>query len=230
MISGRSVLAIIPARGGSKGIKRKNLVEVGGVPLLARTVWQAHESRYIDRTILSSDDAEIRKVGAGYGCEVPFVRPDHLASDTASSMDVVRHAISELKKPFDYLALLQVTSPLRLSSDIDRCIELCVETSAPCCVSVTKADKSPYYMYNLDENSVLTPIVTGGPTLAHRRQDQPLAYVPNGAVYVAEVEWLLNQDHFLSSETVGYEMPIERSLDIDTEVDLAYLKLILATT
>ena len=126
MIGSRSILALIPARGGSKGVKRKNVREVGGKPLIAWTIEAAKASRYIDRLILSSEDRAIIDVATAHGCEAPFVRPAELATDEADAMAVVRHALSALPERYDYLLLLQPTSPMRTANDIDGAIELCI--------------------------------------------------------------------------------------------------------
>ncbi len=227
MINGKTILAIIPARGGSKGLPGKNIVDVGGKPLLAWTIDQAKESKYIDRFILSTDDAEIISVAEQYGCDVPFVRPKALASDSAGSMGVVFHVLETLQEKFDYVALLQVTSPLRTASDIDACVEQCEKLNVPACVSVVEVDKSPYWMYHLGDNNLMQPVMDRSdfPT---RRQDTPKVYAINGAVYVARTRWIVHQNHFVTAETVAFVMPKERSIDIDSPLDLAILKTILS--
>src|SRR5262249_30378594 len=113
MIGRYTVLAVIPARGGSKGVPQKNIRTVGGRPLIAWTIEAAKGSRYLDRVVLSSDDRKIIDVAESYGCDIPFVRPAELATDEADSMSVVRHAIASFNEHYDYLVLLQPTSPLR---------------------------------------------------------------------------------------------------------------------
>lgn len=217
MINNKSVLAIIPARGGSKGVFKKNIRQVGGKPLIAWSITEAMKSRYIDKLILSSEDEEIIKVAEVNGCEVPFVRPYELALDDTPGIDPVLHAM-EMLPGYDYIVLLQPTSPLRTVEDIDQCIELCVSYSAQSCVSVTEPDKSPYWMYTIQKDGILEPLLST--PFVTRRQDLPHVYSLNGAVYAAESQWLAQNKTFLTEGTLAYVMPKERSLDIDTELDL----------
>jgi CMP-N,N'-diacetyllegionaminic acid synthase len=218
MISGRKVLAVIPARGQSKGVPRKNLRIVGGKPLIAWTIDAAKRSRYIDRLILSSEDEEIILVATQFGCEAPFVRPVELAQDDTPGIDPVLHAIKETPG-YDYVVLLQPTSPLRTIEDIDGCIEHCLNQGAKACVSVSLVEQHPRWMYTLGEKDCLVPLISDGRVYA-RRQDLPRVFMLNGAVYVSECKWLINYKTFLSNSTIGYVMPQERSLDIDQEIDL----------
>lgn len=218
MIKGYTVLAIIPARGGSKGVPRKNIREIAGKPLIAWTIEAAKKSVYIDKLILSSEDREIIDVALRWGCEVPFVRPEELAKDDTPGMDPILHAIQKIEK-YDFVVLLQPTSPLRNTSDIDKCIELCLKKDSNACVSVSETEKSPYWMFTLEENNQMTPIFKDKETNV-RRQDLPTFVTLNGAVYVAKSDWLLVNKKFLTSETIAYEMPKERSIDIDSEFDL----------
>lgn len=223
MIQGKSVLAVIPARGGSKGVPGKNIRPAGGKPLIAWTVEAARNAKHIDRTILSSDDSAIIAVARDQGCEVPFVREANLARDDTPGIDVVIDALNRCPG-YDWVVLLQPTSPLRTAQDIDGAIEQCVQAGAPACVSVCVAKESPYWMFTLDSGARLSPLLSGK-TIA-RRQDLPLVYVLNGAVYVAKTEWLLGQLSFLAKETIAYEMPAERSMDIDTEADFMQLQVL----
>jgi CMP-N,N'-diacetyllegionaminic acid synthase len=223
MIDGQRVLAIIPARGGSKGVPRKNIREVGGWPLIAWTIEEARKAKYVDRLILSSEDAEIIRVAKEWGCDVPFVRPAELAQDDTPGIDPVLHAASMLPE-YDVIVVLQATSPLRIAADIDGCIEHCMTKNAPACVSVTEADQSPFWMFRIGEHGKMQRLIEDGQAYA-RRQELPLVYVLNGAVYVARRDWLTSRQTFLGEETLGYVMPPERSLDIDTEVDLQVLQI-----
>lgn len=224
MIDGGKVLAVVPARGGSKGVPRKNIRMIGGKPLIGWTIDAARASRYIDRVILSSDDAEIAMVARGLGCEVPFVRDAALAGDAAPTIDVVVDALHRCPG-HAWVVLLQPTSPLRSAEDIDETIDCCMRTKAPACVSVALAQESPYWMYTIGDNGAMRPLLAG--TSATRRQDLPAVYSLNGAVYVARTEWLLSERTFLHEHTVAHIMPAERSLDIDTEFDIAQLEMIL---
>jgi len=217
VINGKSVLAIIPARGGSKGLLRKNIRDLAGKPLIAWTIEAAKASHYIDRLVLSSEDAEIIQVAKAWGCEVPFVRPAELALDDTPGIDPVLHALAALPG-YHYVVLLQPTSPLRTAEDIDGCIARCEEKNVSGCVSVTEPDHHPQWMYTLSEAQVLQPLTR---ERALRRQDLPQVYALNGAVYVAQTTLLCESRGFLGDGSCAYVMPFARSIDIDTEQDLA---------
>ena len=227
MIHGAQVLAVIPARGGSKGIPRKNLRLVGGKPLIAWTIATAKGSRYVDRLIVSSEDTQIIETARREGCEVPFVRPAELARDDTPGIEPVLHALEALPG-YDYVVLLQPTSPLREVEDIDRCIERCVESGADAFVSVSQPDKSPYWMYTLAPGGRLKPLIQSAAPV-DRRQDLPAVYALNGAVYVARSEALSRTRTFVGNDTVAYVMPTERALDIDSELDLTIAGLLLGS-
>ena len=219
MIGGLSVLGLIPARGGSKGLPRKNIRPLGGRPLLAWTADAARASRYVDRIVVSTDDVEIASVATAAGLDVPFLRPAELARDDTPGIDPVLHALGQLPA-FDVVVLLQPTSPLRRASDIDGCVERMLATGAPVCVSVRRAFDHPYWTYRCDVDGVLLPYAHDPGGEIHRRQDLPPAFVENGAVYAARVPWLLSHRSFVGDRTVAYEMPADRSLDIDTADEL----------
>lgn len=228
MISGRKVLALLTARGGSKGLPGKNIRPAGGKPLLAWSIEAAQRAASVDRTVLSSEDARIIEVARAHGCEVPFVRPTELATDAASSMDVVRHALGQLPG-YDVVVLLQPTSPLRTAVDIDAACELLERSGAPACVAVCPVEQSPYWMYIANAEGRLQPLLDT-PHRTQQRQCQPEVVIPNGALYVASVPWLLASGSFMTTETVAYRMPRERSLDIDTTEDFeAFVRQVEAT-
>lgn len=221
MIKHKTILAIIPARGGSKGIPRKNLCLVNGKSLLKCTIETAKKSKYIDKLIVSSEDQEIINESIAAGAEVPFVRPKELATDKASGLAPILHAL-DLLPHYDYIIVLQVTSPLRQTIDIDSCLEFCVENNAPACVSVCETTESPYWMFKINEDKTLSSIMnTNIPT---QRQELPATHILNGAIYIALSPWLQKNKSFLSNETLAFIMPRDRSLDIDTDLDLALLK------
>lgn len=228
MIDGHRVLAVIPARGGSKGIPGKNIVPVGGRPLIAWTITAACASRYIDHLILSSDDEAIMAVARAEGCDVPFVRAHELSTDEASSMDVVIDAL-ERTPGFDIVLLLQPTSPLRSGEDIDACLLGMVRGNAPACVSLRPAEEHPYLTFGMDGGGTLTRFAHPSPDQSLRRQDLPAAWCLNGAVYAARVPWLSEHRTFIAPATLGVPMPSERSIDIDTPADLVALEEILRT-
>ncbi len=229
MIEDAKVLGLITARGGSKAVPRKNVRMVGGKPLIAWTIEAALTSKTIDHVILSSDDEEIISVAKKWGCEAPFVRPDELASDTAGTLDVVRHALKLEGEGYDYVVLLQPTSPLREPGDIDAAVELCHTRNTPTCVTVCEVDKTPYWMFKLDENACLEPLFPIEQMPVNRQAANPV-YMLNGAVYVSRNNHIINGGEFVSNETVVHIMPPERSLDIDTEQDLARMEFSLNRT
>ncbi len=224
MIQGKSVLAIITARGGSKGVPRKNIRVVGGKPLIAYSIEAARSSSCVDRVILSTDDPEIAEVAARYGCEIPFMRAPVLASDEARSADVVLDALVRCPG-FDYFVLLQPTSPLRTAADIDACAATCLAAGAPVCVSVSEVSESPFWMYRIGHGQTLSAILP--PTAAARRQDLERIYALNGAVYFADSTFFAKHKTFLVPSTIAYIMPQERAVDLDTLTDFNFLEFLI---
>ncbi|KAF0220676.1 MAG: N-acylneuraminate [Geobacteraceae bacterium] len=224
MIENKTILAIIPARGGSKGVPRKNIRIVAGKPLIAWTIEEARKSQYIDRLVVSTDDQEIADIAVQWGGEVPFLRPPELAQDHTPGIAPVLHMLTALSPTYDLVVLLQPTSPLRTVEDIDGAIASLIQRNAKACVSVVEPDKSPYWMYSLDRSGHLVPLLDGNFAC---RQDIPIVYALNGAIYVAESNWLGNEQTFMTLETTAYIMPKSRSLDIDTETDLTISTFIL---
>lgn len=227
MIGGKRVLGVVVARGGSKGLPRKNVLRVGGKPLIAWTVEAARQSNLLDRTILSTDDAEIAAIAAEWGCEVPFMRPAELATDHASIYDTLFHALDAEGEGFDYVVLLQATSPGRAATDIDAAIRTCFERGAPACVSLSEAAKAPHWMFTLSDGERLQPLF-GWEPFRRRRQELPASFVVNGAVFVADIDWLRRNGNFYSPETVAWIMPAERSVDVDSVVDLRWFESLLS--
>jgi N-acylneuraminate cytidylyltransferase len=225
MIEGLHVLALITARGGSKGLARKNLRRVGGRSLIERAIDCGRAAKCVDRVVVSTDDAEIMQAAVLAGGDLPFVRPPHLADDAARSVDVVRHALATLPEPYDLVVLLQPTSPLRSAADVDAAVALCLQRQAPACVSVVQAGKPLAWMFELGSGQTLRPLL---PDMAatSRRQDLPASYAINGAVYVARCDWILTHESFIGPETVAYVMPAERSIDIDCELDLVLAEVV----
>ena len=225
MIRGGKVLGLIPARGGSKAVPRKNLRSLAGKPLLQWTAEAGLASRFIDRLVLSTDDDEIAQVGASLGLDVPFRRPAAAASDTAGAAEVVRHALAELSERFDYLVYLQPTSPLRSTADIDGCLERLATGDGDFCVSVQASPQRPEWLFYLAANDRIDPVV--GQFDATRRQDLRACYVLNGAVYAARVDAFDRSGTFLTDRTLGYLMPAERSVDLDELADFEVAEAIL---
>jgi CMP-N,N'-diacetyllegionaminic acid synthase len=217
MFDNKTILAIIPARGGSKGILRKNLRLIKGQSLLAHAINAAKRSPYLDKLIVSSEDAEIIAEAKRAGAEVPFVRPETLAQDNTSGIAPILHALEQLPN-YDYFIVLQPTSPLRITADIDHALTHLIRNNAPACVSVCAAAHHPQWIFQLSDAQQLQHIMPG--EIALRRQDLPKAYCLNGAIYAAKTAWFCEYQQFLTDETLAYIMPQERSVDIDTEYDL----------
>ena len=220
-------LAVVPARGGSKGVVRKNLRKVGGKPMIAHTIEGGLGARRIDRLVVSTEDDEIARVSRSCGADVPFERPVALATDTASQVDVVIHALGVVEDveaaSYDCVVLLQPTAPLRTSEDIDHCIEKLECEKADCVISFSRVEHGhPYYMYTL-EGGCPVPLIEG--SVPARRQDFPAVYVRNGAIYAVRRDVLVNDRSFYGRNIKPYIMPYERSVNIDTELDLAVAEL-----
>lgn len=219
MIEGKKVLALIPARGGSKGIINKNIIDLCGKPLIAYTIEAAVKSRYIDDVVVTTDSRRIAEVALEYGAQVPFLRPEALASDTSKTIDAVLHAISTLEnqgKKYDILVLLQPTQPLRNEDDIDSSLELCVEKKGGV-VSVSEVGDHPILIRQIDEDGILNKMLAVDSTV--RRQDMPTYYRVNGCVYVNNISEV-NEDLSFNDNRIPYVMPRERAVDIDEPVDL----------
>lgn len=215
------VLAVITARGGSRGLPRKNVRKLGGLPLISWTVRAALEAQCVDRVVVSTDDEEIAAVAYEAGAEVPFIRPNYLASDTSTSVDVMKHAL-ELLPGFELAVLLQPTSPFRTGADLDAAFELWQSIpDAGGCVSVCEATESPWLMYRAEVNGQLERLLPM-PTLGLSRQNLPKAFILNGAFYFVKVSRFLTQERLIFDDCLGYEMPVNRSLDIDTEDDFRF--------
>ena len=226
---GKSVLAVVPARGGSKGIPKKNIAPLGDRPLIAWSIEASHSALSVSRTIVSTDDEEIAAVAAEWGGDVPFLRPAELSGDAAPHDATVWHAaqwhVENTRTRPDYVLLLQPTSPFRTSADIDAAVRLAIETGADSVFGVEQAPSHPMLTRRIDERGRLHPF-HAAPGGYPRRQDLPPAYVTNGAIYLVRGEVLLERRSLHGDDVVAYEMPAERSLDIDTPWDLHMANLI----
>lgn len=218
------VLGLIPARGGSKGIPRKNIKHIAGKPLIAWTIETALKSRQLAAVVVTTDDEEIAQVSRKHGAQVPFMRPGELAGDDTSGVDPVLHALRMLPA-YDAVLLMQPTSPLRNEEDVVQCLGLAETRNAPCVVSVCNAETHPHWMFTLDAQLCLRPLVIDAQV--EQRQHLPQVYAPNGALYFARTEWLKHTGRFMTSETVAYVMPHDRSVDIDTTLDWKLAELLL---
>jgi len=228
MIRESDIVAIIPARGGSKGIPRKNVKLLCGKPLIAYAIEAALSSKYIGRVVVSTEDKEIAEVAGEYGAEV-IERPAELARDDTSSFLVCQHVIrylEEIKNFYpDVVVVLQPTSPRRIVEDVDRAVEKFLEADCDTVVSVCEAEHPPHWMYTL-EGDRMKPVIPGGEKIT-RRQDTPKIYRLNGAVYVTSRDIIMNENRVLGNDTRAYIMPIERSIDIDTELDFQFADLLM---
>ena len=197
-----SLLAIIPARGGSKGIPRKNIKDFCGKPLIAWTIETAQKVNLIDKLILSTDSHEIATVGRNLGIEVPFLRPAELADDTTPGVDVVLHALDHFPN-YSEVLLLQPTSPLRKAHDIVKIIQTFRNSYSPSIISVSKVTKHPYWMFSLDHLEALRPFFPEQVGTTNRQKFKDL-FTPNGSLYIAKCDWLKKNRSFVGTGTKGY--------------------------
>jgi N-acylneuraminate cytidylyltransferase/CMP-N,N'-diacetyllegionaminic acid synthase len=223
------ILAIIPARSGSKGIPDKNIKVVGGKPLIAWTILEAIAARWVDRVIVSTDSPTIAETARAFGAETPFLRPAVLAQDDTPGIEPFLHAAKWLKdneayEP-DYLLCLQPTSPFRTAEDIDGAIELAMKKKAESVISVTLAEHHPNWMQEIDEEGKLKDYIEGGSSV-NTRQDMTPVFALNGAIYLTRLQTLLKQKTFFVENTFAYIMPPERSIDIDTPWEMYLAELI----
>lgn len=219
MYKSKTFLAIIPARGGSKGLPGKNIKELCGKPLIAWSIESGLKSDYLDEVVVSTDYQNIADIAKDYGANVPFLRPGFLSSDTATSFDTVKHTIdyykNELNMEFDYIVLLEPTSPLRESHDIDISIEQLFNSSADSIVGISKTeDQNPAFLINKDKNDFITGFQDNDMKVL-RRQEIDDVYFFEGTVYVSSINVLLERKTFYHSNTIGYEVPKYKSLEID---------------
>lgn len=224
MLNKTTVLGVITARGGSKGIPGKNMRLLGGKPLIAHTVEAAKKSALLDRCIVSTDSKEIADCARELGASVPFLRPGELATDEALALDVLSHAIRILQEhgeTYDYVMMLQPTSPLRTSNDIDACIRMAVEKDADSVFSLRKlADFAPQKLKTLDKDGRIRPLLEEEHGQSSPRHRGPDVYKRNGAVYLTRTHLILEGDQF-GKKSYGYVMPHERSIDINDPEDFA---------
>lgn len=212
-------LALITARGGSKGLPKKNILPFHQKPMIAWSIEAAKKAACVDDIVVSTECQDIAETSKTHGASVPFMRPYSLASDDAGSMDVIMHALETLKNDYDYIFLLQPTSPLRTAQDIDDAFQQMRKLDKPFCVSVTPSDKSPYWHFEIGADQVIKPFLKVEDMPARRQDASPL-YVLNGAIYIASTAALQKTRSFVTeSNTATYVMPLERAVDIDTKLD-----------
>jgi CMP-N,N'-diacetyllegionaminic acid synthase len=217
------VLGLIPARGGSKGVPRKNIRLLCGKPLLAYTVEAAFRSSLLTRVVLSTEDEEIAATGRALGLDVPFLRPAELAQDATPTLPVIKHALdffAARDEQFDAVCLLQPTNPLRRAEDIDNCIRLLAESDADAVISVLPVphEYNPKWVYWHTEIGEMI-LTTGETEPVSRRQDLPPAFHRDGSVYVTRTEVLTNYGNLYGKKVRGYEIAPENTVNIDTIED-----------
>ncbi|WP_424017672.1 cytidylyltransferase domain-containing protein [Halorientalis pallida] len=215
------MLGVVPARGGSKRVPRKNIRNVAGKPLIAHTVEQAIRTDLFEKVVVSTDDDEIADIAEQYGASVPFKRPEALATDDASTDAVVSHALDWFEdrgSTFDAVCVLQVTSPLRSDSDVCGAVEKFAGRNAGTLVSVTEYQSPPQFALEMYDDGTLGERFDPEMVFSDqyvRSQDLDTLYCPNGAIYIADTDTWDQYERFYTPETVGYEMPPERAIDID---------------
>lgn len=233
MLKNKRILGLVVGRGGSKGIPRKNIRPLCGKPLIAYAVIPGKESKYVDRLIVSSDDAEIIEVAKSYGAEAPFVRPPELASDTAKALPVIQHAIKFCEeqegKKYDFVVYLEPTGPLRLVSDIDGAIEKAVDTGADSVVGLMELEDANPVRVKKIVNDKIEPFCIPEPE-GLRRQDQEKAYLRNGSVYVFRRDNIMENNSLWGGVSRPFVMPRERSVNIDEESDFLVAEYFLKKT
>jgi len=210
--SGKKLLAIIPARGGSKGIPGKNIRKIAGLPLIGWTILAAKKSKLIDRLIVSTENKKIARVARFFGAEVPFLRPNFLSRAETPGVDVIVNCCVKIPN-YKEVVCLQPTSPLRTAKDIDALVRFARRKKAVCVMSVNIATSHPAWVYGLGRQCELKPFLKHG--FAHTRQKLSKAYALNGAIYYAQTGWLVKNKKFITKKTLGFIMPAEQSVDID---------------
>ena len=225
----KTIIAIIPARAGSKRLENKNMLKLGGIPLIKWTINAAKKSKYIDKLVVNSDDLNIKRLCKKLN--VDFIeRPAELAQDTSSSFDVISHTINYLEAQdqfFDYVLLLQPTSPFRSACHIDESCEKMNELDADSIISLCEAKDHPFWSKCLDSKLDMVGFIDEE-FLNKRKQDLPLAYTLNGAIYLVKISKLLSQKKLcLDENSYGYLMSMEDSIDIDTYLDFKFCEFLL---
>lgn len=217
------VLGLIPARGGSKGVPRKNIKNLCGKPLLAYTAETALKAKRLLRVVLSTEDDEIAEIGKKFGLDVPLMRPQELAQDTTPTLPVIQHMLLTLQnmgETFDAVCLLQPTNPLRQTEDIDNCIKLLIDSQADSVISVLPVphEYNPNWVFIQNGNGMVK-LSTGEKEPISRRQDLPKAFHRDGSIYVTRTEIIINKNSLYGSKIQAYEMNPFCSANIDTEKD-----------
>lgn len=232
MIKNKTILAIIPARGRSKRIHKKNLKKIEGKSLIEISISSAKQSKYIDRIIISTDSIEIANTSEKCKACVPFLRPKSIAQDSSTSEQVIKHALKWLREheniEYDFFILLQPTSPLRTAMDIDSALEkMNKKKESETLVSIAKTNISPYLTQTINKNGYLEPFIKRERKLLYGSQNHSAGYFPNGAIYIGKTKIFLKSNQLWTKKTTYYLMSQESSVDIDTASDLKLAEFLL---
>ncbi|MFA5093798.1 MAG: acylneuraminate cytidylyltransferase family protein [Candidatus Omnitrophota bacterium] len=223
------ILAVIPARGGSKGLNRKNIRPLAGKPLIAWTIEAALKVPRITKVICSTEDREIANFASIFGCEVPFTRPQELATDSARSGEVLMHAIEFLEhkgERYDAVMCLQCTTPLRSSEHINAAIDLFEKKISPTLVSVCEVSEPPYWMYTIGPENKLNSLIKSE-YATKQRQSQPKVFLPNGAIYISDVDNFKKTRTFYVPAPAAFVMERCDSVDIDYDIEFKLAELLM---
>lgn len=228
-----SVLAVIPARSGSKRVPEKNVRQVDGKPLIAHTIEQADSADFVDEAVVSTDSETIRSIAKEHGGNAPFLRPSELATDTAPSSGVVSHALDWFERrgeSFDTVVLLQPTSPLRTANDIDDVVQRLDNSDATSVVTVSSFETPPFWAVEEGPDGFLRSYFDEVDLWSNvtRSQDVPDLHHPNGAVMAATTDAFVNEQTFYTERTVGHKIPPERAIDIDKPYQLEIVRAVLS--
>lgn len=229
MYDNKKILAIIPARAGSKGLPSKNSKVLNGKPLIAWTIEASLKSKYIDETIMSTDCEQIAAIAKKYGAQVPFLRPQELAQDDSRSIDAVYHTLEELEKikvKYDVVVFMQPTSPLRTEKHIDEALEILFKKEAKGIVSMCKCEKSPVWSNMIPEDGSIKDFIKNEFNNISRQQT-PDYYRINGAIYIAYIDYLRENDAYFGDKSYVYKMDSDSSTDIDTIRDFQLAEIIM---
>ena len=230
MIKEKNLLALVPARGGSKRLKRKNILPFSGEPLIAWTIKAGLESTFVDRLIVSTEDPEIAKVSIKYGADVPFTRSVELAADATETIDVVFDVLKTLEnvgERFEYLLLLQPTSPLRTADHINEAIELLLAKKADSVIGVCEVDHPVEWTATIPDDLSMNGFVSDAPKTT-RSQNYLTRYRINGAIYLVRISRLFSEGSlFLKSGAYAYKMDRLHSIDIDTHEDFVFAEFLM---
>jgi len=226
------ILALIPARGGSKGVPRKNIRLVGGKPLIAYTIKTALAAQHLfHRIIVSTDDEEIATVSEQYGAEVPFMRPVELAGDRVPTIPVAQHAIRFVEQQdnlvLDWVFILQPTDPFRSVKDLEKGLEIALSGPCDSVISVVRVyETHPIFMKCIKDNQLINFGIEA-PEGTRRQDSEPAVYMSNGAVYLTRRDVVMEQNSIWGTVTRPYIMPVERSINVDSELDLKLIEILM---